>query len=416
VTVRWEQGRRRFMADTVILSSSSSFTRECERCCTVYDNLHIAIAWCGNPGKGYGLPFAHLKRFKGKVVATVGRAFDQTHPDGIEFFRARKADLRIFRDGAVLFHPKVYLFSSADRVALFVGSSNFTYSGFYNNAEVNVLIEGPVGSRNAHRLYELRRQLKAWHLDPLSFVPTDAWLADYRKKFELNQQAQKRSPVQTPLQYEEQVPAARWLTNGSWDTYYQKVLDGLEEHERDKHKMLGFFGTVRKNLRLPWTVAYFDDLERRRIIGGYEPYGWFGHVGASGQFRHLLAAGTVGEKTAVVDVFNEIGGINPPVDWDRLGKLLDRLICLGPSMKVWGRLLCIVRPDLYCTVAAPSVRRQLSKVLEMPQSDFRTRQGYINVLRLIHASPWFQASRPKAPEAADIWKRRAAFLDAIFYE
>jgi hypothetical protein len=404
------------MADTVILSSSSSFTRECERCCTVYDNLHIAIAWCGNPGKGYGLPFAHLKRFKGKVVATVGRAFDQTHPDGIEFFRARKADLRIFRDGAVLFHPKVYLFSSADRVALFVGSSNFTYSGFYNNAEVNVLIEGPVGSRNAHRLYELRRQLKAWHLDPLSFVPTDAWLADYRKKFELNQQAQKRSPVQTPLQYEEQVPAARWLTNGSWDTYYQKVLDGLEEHERDKHKMLGFFGTVRKNLRLPWTVAYFDDLERRRIIGGYEPYGWFGHVGASGQFRHLLAAGTVGEKTAVVDVFNEIGGINPPVDWDRLGKLLDRLIRLGPSMKVWGRLLCIVRPDLYCTVAAPSVRRQLSKVLEMPQSDFRTRQGYINVLRLIHASPWFQASRPKAPEAADIWKRRAAFLDAIFYE
>jgi hypothetical protein len=404
------------MADTVILSSSSSFTREFERCCTEYDNLHIAIAWCGNPDKGYGLPFTHLKRFKGKVVATAGRAFDQTHPDGIEFFRARKADLRIFRDGAVLFHPKVYLFTSADRVALFVGSSNFTYSGFYTNAEINVLIEGPVGSPNAHRLDELQRQLKAWHLDPLSFIPTDAWLADYRKKFELNQQAQKRSPVQTPLQYEEQVPAASWLTNATWDTYYQKVLDGLEEHERDKQEMLDFFDTVRKNLPLPWTVAYFDDLERRRIIGGYEPYDWFGHVGASGQFRHLLAGGTAGEKTTVVDVLNEIGGINPPVDWDRLGKLLDRLISVGPSMKVWSRLLCLVRPDLYCTVAAPSVRKQLSKVLEMPQSDFQTRQGYTKLLRLIHASPWFQASRPKAPDAADIWKRRAAFLDAIFYE
>src|SRR5260370_39476585 len=109
------------MLDTVILSSSSGFTREFERCCGEYGKLHIATAWCGNPDKGYGLPFTHLKLFKGKITATVGRAFDQTHPDGIEFFRAHKADLRIFRDGAVLFHPKVYLFSSAGREALFVG-------------------------------------------------------------------------------------------------------------------------------------------------------------------------------------------------------------------------------------------------------------------------------------------------------
>jgi hypothetical protein len=61
---------------------------------------------------------------------------------------------------------------------------------------------------------------------------------------------------------------------------------------------------VRKNLPLPWTVAYFYDLERRRIIGGYEPYGWFGHVGASGQFRHLLAGGTAAQKRTVVDVIN----------------------------------------------------------------------------------------------------------------
>jgi len=191
------------------------------------------------------------KCFKGKITATVGRAFDQTHPDGIEFFRARKADLRIFRDGAVLFHPKVYLFSSAGRVALFVGSSNFTFSGFYTNAEINVLIEGPAGSPDAHRLDELLWHLKAWHSEPLSFIPSDAWLADYRKKFALNQQAQKRSPVQTPLQYEEQVPPASWLTNATWDTYYQKVLDGLEEHDRDKQEMLDFFVTVRKNLPLP---------------------------------------------------------------------------------------------------------------------------------------------------------------------
>ena len=77
---------------------------------------------------GYDPPFTHLERFKGKIVATVGTAFDQTHPDGLEFFRTLKADLRIFKDDAVLFHPEVYLFSSASRVAIFVGSSNLTFS------------------------------------------------------------------------------------------------------------------------------------------------------------------------------------------------------------------------------------------------------------------------------------------------
>lgn len=180
--------------------------------------------------------------------------------------------------------------------------------------------------------------------------------------------------------------------------------------------MLDFFQTVRNNLALPWTVAYFDDLELRRIIGGYGKYGWFGHVGASGQFRKLLANGTAAKKQTVVDAINEIGTLNPPIDWDRLGRLLDRLISVGPSMKVWSRLLCLVRPDLYCTVAAPSVRLQLSEVLEMPQSHFELRKGYIKLLLLIHGSPWFQASKPKDADAAEVWRRRAAFLDAIIYE
>jgi len=404
------------MLKTVVLSSPAGFTREFERCCREYGQLHIAAAWCGNPKQGYGLPFNYLQGFKGKVAATIGTAFSQTHPDGIEFLQTLKADVRVFKDDGALFHPKVYLFSSAGRVALFIGSSNLTFSGFYANAEINVLMEGHEDAGDAHRLEELREQLKSWHSDPLSFKPSDAWLSAYRKKFERNREAQKRSPVRTPLQYEEQLPPASWLTSATWDTYYRKVLDGLREHDRDKGEMLDFFETVRKNLPLPWTVDYFDELELRRIIGGYGQYGWFGHVGASGQFRKLLANGTAAKKHTVVDAINEIGTINPPVDWDRLGKLLDRLISVGPSMKVWSRLLCLVRPDLYCTVAAPSVRKQLSEVLEMPQSQFESRQGYLKLVRLIHASPWFQSSKPKDADAAEVWRRRAAFLDAIIYE
>jgi hypothetical protein len=52
----------------------------------------------------------------------------------------------------------------------------------------------------------------------------------------------------------------------------------------------------------------------------------------------------------------------------------------------------------------------------MPQSDFESREGYIKLLRLIHASPWFQSSRPKNADEAEVWRKRTAFLDAIVYE
>ena len=84
-------------------------------------------------------------------------------------------------------------------------------------------------------------------------------------------------------------------------------------------------------------------------------------------------------------------------------------------MKVWGRFLCLVRPDLYCTVASISVRTNLSKTLKVPQSHFERVEGYIQLLKLIHASPWFYSSKPRGKEEASVWERRVAFMDAIFY-
>jgi hypothetical protein len=244
----------------------------------------------------------------------VGTSFSHTHPDGREFLRALKADLRIFKDDLALFHPKVYLFSSADNVALFVGSSNLTFSGFYANTETNVLIEGKQTSTDTQQLGELRHQLERWHSNPLSFKPSDAWLSGYRKKFDQNREAQKKAPVQTPpLQYEEQLPPASWLTTATWDTYYQKLLDGIREHRRDKNGMIEFFETVRKQLPLPWSVSDFAELEKQRIMEGIGKYGCFGHVGASGKFRKLLAKGTTAQKSLIVHAINDIGDLRRPL-------------------------------------------------------------------------------------------------------
>ncbi len=401
---------------TIILGSSPDFAREFERCCREYSTLRMAIAWCGDPAQGNGHPFRYLREFKGKITATIGCAFDQTHPDGIEFFRTIKADIRIFHEKICLFHPKVYLFASKTGKALFIGSSNLTNSGFYKNAEVNLLLEG-TGSWSDHDTFgALREQLDAWHSDGFSQVPSRLWMKRYRKRHEAARKTARRSGSLTALAYEEETPSAGWLASATWDTYFQAVAEGLNRREEEAGQMVAFLKVAGSKLRLPFSTAYFSALEKRKIMGGIEPYGWFGHIGASGRLKGLLKSGTKKQHQTIADSLNAITELEFPIDWQKLDALLSRLVKLGFTMKVWSRFLCLLRPDLYCTISSPSVRRNLSEVLAIPQNRFQSTQGYIALLKLLHATPWFQAHKPGNPDERMVWQYRSAMLDAIFYD
>ena len=227
--------------------------------------------------------------------------------------------------------------------------------------------------------------------------------------------AEKAYGIKTPLRHENEIASASWLRNADWATYYKKVLEGLKQHDRNGEGYLEVLNTARNKLSLPWKTEYFDDPEKRRIMGGIGKYGWLGHVAASGHVRHLFASGTTKEKQTIVDIINKISILNPPIDWNHFNDLLKKLIKLGPTIKVWGRLLCLVRPDLFCTVASISVRENLSKTLSLPQICFESTDGYIQLLQLVHAAPWFNSSRPIEIKEAEIWQRRVAFMDAVFY-
>src|ERR1019366_3185577 len=99
------------------LSDRDQFTREFERCCRDYKSLEIAVAWCGDPKQP--LPYKHLNDFKGTIIATVGYALNQTHPDSIQWLLDKASAIRIFRREKCFFHPKLYLFTDGDRYAVF---------------------------------------------------------------------------------------------------------------------------------------------------------------------------------------------------------------------------------------------------------------------------------------------------------
>jgi hypothetical protein len=68
-----------------------------------------------------------------------------------------------------------------------------------------------------------------------------------------------------------------------------KIREGLKRSGRNVDGYRDVLDSVAEHLALPWESSYFEDAERRRIIGGIGRYGWFGQVFASGGFAHLIS-------------------------------------------------------------------------------------------------------------------------------
>jgi HKD family nuclease len=398
------------MKTAKVLSARDQFSSEFARCCREYKALEIAVAWCGDPEQT--LPYKHLNDFKGKIVATVGYSFNQTHPDAIQWLLDKPCAIRIFHKEKGLFHPKLYLFSEGDRYALFAGSSNLTYGGFYENVEANVLIEGVLPTDSAD-VRELQALLEKWHSPEFSFRPNANWLKRYRKDHRRSIELQRKYGVKTQA-LEEESFGPNWLQKADWQTYYQKVVEGMKENRRDLKRFHHVLDAAAQRLALPWKTTYFEDLHRRRIIGGMKPYGAMGHVFAAGSFAHLVKNRRRSWATFVSAV-NQIAKLNPPIMWAELESHIRHLVRLGNTMKVWGRVLALIRPDLYCSVSSTPLRRQLAKTLKVPMLSFEKVEGYIQLVKVLHSSPWFNTPRPLDKAEAAVWERRVAFMDGIFW-
>ncbi len=401
------------MAATTILGENMSFENEFKRCCNYYDKLDMFIAWIGDPKNIF--PFEYIHSVS-NINAVVGIAFYQSHPDGIRLLMEITSDVRIAKDNH-LFHPKVYIFSNKREKEIFIGSSNFTYQGFYQNFEVNVLISGKA---NDNEIAKLEKVLDRWKSSEFSVTPDDKWLLKYTELYNKHRKKLKESGLQDESSKEKEAThSAAWLAIADWDTYIKRVVKGLKnpslKYDDNLFKKIALFEKYASELKLPWKIEYFNDIEKRRLISGIRPYGWLGHVAASGDFRRMLANGTIQEHKAIVNSINAIYRLSYPLDFEKLRIELNNLVALGPTMKVWGRLLALIKPDYFCTISAPRVRKAIGKTLGKPEYFFQDVDGYIMLLRLIHSSPWFKSKEPLKKNEHEIWKRRAAFLDVIFY-
>ncbi len=396
-----------------ILSTTDAFRTTFKDCCQRYDHLDMYVAWVGNPGNSF--PLSYLEELS-SVHAVVGIAFAQSNPDGIAYLMQLDENLRIAKESK-LFHPKVYVFSSSDSVAILIGSSNLTYSGFYENIEVNLLLEDHPSSILLKPHLESFRK---WDTDECSFTPSRKWLTDYRKRYLKRQENLILGKTKDESTKEnEYAMAASWLTHADWNLFLEQLIPAIQIHETRLHltweQKMDLLNTYKEVFRHPWSLVLFDDIENRRMLNGLRPHEWLGHVGASGHARQLLANSPIETRQTVVDVMNQILQMRLPLDWDVLRGQLQILEALGPTMKVWSRYLTISRPEVFGTIASESVRRNLATLLEVSDNYFASAEGYVHFLQRLHSSPWFNAPEPQDEFQRSVWSNRMALLDIIFY-
>lgn len=397
-----------------VLVTPQEIAAEFKRCCSEYSTLDFAVAWVGD--SKYGIPFDGLVKLK-DITATVGIAFNQTHPGGLQKLLDLNATVKVMGNKPdSTFHPKVFLFRKEQKACLILGSSNLTHSGFTRNTEACVSCEA-INFDQDMSFQKVLKQLEGWHCSKNAFYPDSDWLEQYRKSYDETRRKQRQAGLPSPSDNDNPQVVSDWLHSANWDEYYQRVSTILSERPDLNEGYRHVLDSAKHSLSLPWVQAYLDDVETRKLIGGRKPYAHLGNTTASGNFAGLLNSGTDIQHSTILAAINSSAALrmNRDSDWLVLRNDLKSLASLGFKMSCWGRLLCIARPDLYSTMSSKALKRNLSKVVGQYQYMFDDVDGYINFLNFIHSSNWFNSKEPIDEQEKYIWQNRVALLDVIFH-
>jgi hypothetical protein len=205
-----------------LISTQDLLQSEFKRCCSEYNHLEMYVAWVGNPRNI--IPYDHLANLL-SVKGYIGIAFDQPSPEGIEYLTDHKYNITII-DSDQTYHPKLYFFKSKNQTALLIGSSNFTYSGFSENIEANVLIEGKQHKKLIEQYLKDTRKLIERHK---TIIPDGEWLKQYKQRYQLRQRTLKKSKIKDEVLQEDNLALyPSWLNKVEWEIYLRHIKKGMK--------------------------------------------------------------------------------------------------------------------------------------------------------------------------------------------
>ena len=394
----------------------------------VYTQVDIATAWATGGEHLRVLEEATNREHSPvKVRAMVGIAGNATRPDALEdLFRITNGDLRIVRGSDRLFHPKLYLFrrqaNGQGGSHAWVGSANFTKAGFgrrYEAINEEIIVQIGPGETSDELAEWFQKRWDQRSTDP----PVRAVIDKYTENWK---------PPSRDLQEIVSGVVSRRIDLLD-DTHRPLTLEGYRQALKECEAML-------QDEEAEWKVLNFQDrsyirviYERNRLLLGETEWSrldresqsqlkggvprtdsnWWGLLGrmarSNGQavwsnenkIRRILNKVVSADDTEIPDVavaaLQELTSI--------------RFVAHGTATL----LLTLARPDRLLSLNGAS-EKAYGKLSGMPYSTLGEPQNYRKLLEWLYTQPWYAVLPPTDGALLQIWRFRAALVDAFVYE
>lgn len=375
----------------------------------MHQHTHIAfaVAWATIGTTSYATLLEHRGKIKCGVIGT---HFYQTHPDVLDDFADSKHVQFVLQPSGV-FHPKVFLFWSGRKWDLLIGSANLTAGALTRNSELMIHItsdDAPPDVKN-----DVWNQIKEYLA--LGKTVTEADAATYRALHKI----QRKNLMHVSGEYSDGSKRVSPLDSNimmlSWPDFFQAVKadphHGFEERCELLASIRAAFEQYEHFSSMPLTL--------RQTIAGVPNtlnprWGWFGSMKGAGKFRNALNRN---------DQYLSLALDRIPVDGavtrDNYIQYIDTFIKAFPAGRdgigVASRLLAMKRPDWFVCLDARN-RIGMSKDFGIKQSDITYERYWDDIVNRITDSVWWNAPQPGDSLEAEVWRGRAAMLDAIFYQ
>lgn len=392
-----------------------------------YTQVDIATAWAtGGEHLRVLAEATNREQRPVKVRAIVGTTGNATHPKALKkLYRITNGDLRIMRDGDRMFHPKLYLFrrqtNGREVSQAWVGSANFTRAGFgrregASNEEIIVQL-GP--GKTTEELAEwFQKRWDQCSTDPPVREVIDRYTKDWNPP---NRDIQKvvsgagfsrvdlLDDVQTLEEYQQALKECEAMLQGEGEDSEWYVLNSQRR---------SYIRVIEKRNKLLLGEKEWSRLDHEsqiRLKGGvpHTDSSWWGMLGrmarSNGQavwsnekrirriLKKVVSADATEFPDVAVEAFRELKRINN--------------VARGTATL----LLTLARPDRLLSLNGPS-EKAYGKLSGLPYSTLGEPQNYRELLVWLYKQPWYTESPPTDGALAEIWRYRAALVDAFVYE
>jgi hypothetical protein len=405
------------------LLTNETLLKTLDRRLACASSVDVAVAWATRgPALDRLVAFAD-RRNRDAVRAVVGTWSHITDPQVLELLD-RSCRLHIVCGEYAHFHPKYYRFNNGTRAWVWIGSANLTHGGFSDNTELVFETEGDAADR-------------AW-FDAIFREPTAdnrLLIAEYRAR--LNRTAGKGEVGDRHREVAEMPEGGHpiGLIKGrllTWPGYLSalrtcdRVLRTLSARPGRRpfavySLPVGYLATIAAGNRAlaqeDW--SYFAPRDQHAILGiefeGHD-YGHLGCMRRAGEANDCFTIDTpahVGTRRRIRDALADFAA-GAPANLPEAGqRCIDTLRRIdGVGVGVASRLMALSVPDRAIAVNGGS-RAGLEALTGIPAVELGAGREYNRLLAWLQRQPWHGSLEPKDDFERQLWRCRAALLDAF---